>query len=67
MFLWSQREEGCKVGELECLAGEIAFLERVCSGRGAASISPAICSSEETNWRCAVRGALDIVAMQVSL
>lgn len=35
----------------------------VCSRRGAASISPSVCSSEETNWRCAVRGALDIMAM----
>jgi len=58
-----EREEGHKVGELRCLAVRIAFLECVCPRRGAASISQAICISEETNWSCAVRGALDLMAM----
>lgn len=64
VFMETERErKDEKVGKLGCLAVGIAFLECVCSQREATSVSPAISISEETNCRCAVGGARDIMAM----
>lgn len=53
-----EREEGHGMGELECTA----VLECVYSWSGATSISPANRSSEETSWKCALRGVFDVAA-----